>query len=292
MTLKNFLTGSFLLWSTFLSGQNTILWKVTNTSNKNISYLLGTYHLFGNSFIDSFPVLKETILASDLIITETKIDREKMTEYYNSRPASDTLSTSLSKEDVDLIADIFKKGQVDIKKLTPGELFLKLQAGYPKFKCSVINKSDKWSMDEYIQYLGNQHQKKSYYLETDSFQLEKLTQITNAYNWTFFKKNIHPLLNKYRGERPNENLCLQANQYASFTLDYKFGEACDVLLKGTGMNDALVKKRNEDWMQKLPPLLEKNNCFVAVGLAHLYTTCGLIEQLKILGYTIEPVTLK
>ena len=46
------------------------------------------------------------------------------------------------------------EGQVDVTKFTPGELLVKLQAVYPKFKCAAINKADTYSMDEYLQYLG------------------------------------------------------------------------------------------------------------------------------------------
>jgi uncharacterized protein YbaP (TraB family) len=276
-----------------LFGQNTILWKVTNPGSKNISYILGTYHLFGESFIDSFPIIKEKLQTTNLVITETKIDKVKATSYYNARPASDTLLNILPKEDVDFIINLFKSrgGQVDITKFTPGELFVKLQALYPKFKCPATNKADKYSMDEYFQYLGNSWKKEQYYFETDSFQLEKIRQVTSTLDWKFFKKNAPSLIAKYKNELPTENLCSFANNYASLTIDYKFEEPCNVL-KESNMNDALVKKRNEDWIQKLPILLEKNNCFIAVGLGHLYNKCGLLEQLKGLGYFVESVEMK
>jgi uncharacterized protein YbaP (TraB family) len=250
--------------------------------------LLGTYHLFGNSFVDSFSLIKEKLNASDIIITGVKFDRPKVYAYYNSRPASIGLSSALPQEDINYISTIFKNGEVDISKYTPGELFVKLQAVYPKFKCSVINASDKWAMDEYIQRLGDQQQKTLYFLESDSLQLEKLYQATKAYDWNFFKKAVPGLLAKYKSETPDEALCFLANQYASFTMDYQLQEEC----KGSNMTDALVKKRNEDWMQKLPALLEKNNCFIAVGLMHLYNKCGLIDQLRLIGYSVEAVSMK
>jgi uncharacterized protein YbaP (TraB family) len=38
--------------------------------------------------------------------------------------------------------------------------------------------------------------------------------------------------------------------------------------------------------------LENRNCFIAVGLSHLMYKCGLINQLKELGYTITPIEIK
>ena len=288
MRLKKILTLTLIFYSSLVIAQNTILWKITNPNNKNISYLLGTYHLFGNSFVDSFSIIGEKLKASNVIVTELKFDRPRATAYYNSRPASTTLSTILSKGDIDFISTIFKNSQVDINKYSPGELFAKLQAVYPKFKCTVINPNDKWAMDEYIQQLGEQQQKTLYFLETDTTQIEKLYQATKVYDWKFFKQAVPALITKYKSNKVDEASCTLTNQYASFAIDYKLKENC---INGN-MNDDLVKQRNDDWIKKIPSLLEKNNCFIAVGLMHLYNTCGLIEQLKILGYTLEPVPMK
>ena len=108
---------------------------------------------------------EEKLKSSNIIVTELKFDRPKATAYYNSRPASTTLSTILSKDDIDFISTVFKNSQVDINKYSPGELFAKLQAVYPKFKCPIINVNDKWAMDEYIQQLGDLQQKTLYFLE-------------------------------------------------------------------------------------------------------------------------------
>lgn len=51
------------------------------------------------------------------------------------------------------------------------------------------------------------------------------------------------------------------NRYASFTVDYQFGKKRNILKNNTS-NDALIVSRNADWMQKPPPLLEEQNCFI------------------------------
>ena len=292
MNTRYYISFLFLLMYTVSLGQNTLLWKVTNANSKNISYIFGTYHLLGSGFIDSYPSIRERISASDIIITETKIDKIKAVEYYNSRPSSGTLSTILSIEDFDYIKQILRGGNVDLTKFTPGELFVKLQAFYPRFKCNTVKNNDTLLMDQYVQFLGNKDQKKLYFLETDSFQLEKITAATNPYDWVFFKKNITGLLKKYRDEKFDDNLCADADKYTSFNLDYKFNTKWSSNMKGVLGNTELVKKRNDDWLTKLPTLLEKSNCFVAVGLYHLYFDIGIIEQLRKLGYTVEEVKMK
>jgi uncharacterized protein YbaP (TraB family) len=285
---RKLLTIAFLLFTSITFAQNTILWKVTKAESSKVSYLLGTYHFFGNSFVDSLPVIREKLNACDLVVTEVKIDRARTIAYYNSRPSSTELSAALSEDDFNYIATLFKNSGVDITKFSPGELFVRLSAAYPKFKCSVINANDKLIMDEYIQQLGNEQHKTEYYFETDSFQLEKMYEATKVYDWKFFKKSMPPLLAQYRSKTPDKALCAFPEQYASFTVDYRFKDECQQF----NGSDVLIKNRNEDWMQKLPALLEKNNCFIAVGLAHLYFKCGLIEKLRALGYTVEPVAMK
>ncbi len=280
----------FLLLYSF--AQNSILWKVTNSKTNYTSYILGSYHLIGSSFVDSYPVIKEKFNKADLVITETKLDKEKSREYYNVRPSSEMINTVLPKEDVDYIKDIFKKGKIDIEKFTPGELLVRLQAFYPKFKCDAIKNDDSLVIDQYIQYLADQSEKKNYFLETDSFGLEKITELTKAYDWKFFKNYIPGILKKYRSKDIDEAQCQFANEYTSFDLDYKFGTSCDSKDKGLAGDVELTKARNLDWMHQLPPLLENNNCFIAVGLYHLYYECGLLEQLKKLGYEVEKVEMK
>ncbi len=42
-------------------------------------------------------------------------------------------------------------------------------------------------------------------------------------------------------------------------------------------------------MKLLSAKIKENNCFIAVGLAHLYQKYGLIEQLKNEGFIISEI---
>ena len=57
-------------------------------------------------------------------------------------------------------------------------------------------------------------------------------------------------------------------------------------------NKLILTDRNDRWIKKMDDLLEKKNCFIAVGLSHLMYECGLINQLTELGYTITPMEVK
>ena len=53
--------------------------------------------------------------------------------------------------------------------------------------------------------------------------------------------------------------------------------------------DAMLKNRNDRWIEKLPAIMSDKSSFIAVGAGHLVGEVGLLEQLEKLGYQVEPV---
>lgn len=52
---------------------------------------------------------------------------------------------------------------------------------------------------------------------------------------------------------------------------------------------AMNGARNKKWLEKLPAIMAEKASFIAVGCLHLPGEEGLIEGLRKLGYTVEPV---
>ena len=272
------LTISLLLFFSFSCyAQHTVLWKVTNAGNTNTSYLFGTYHLSGDSFIDSFPVIEEKIRSADMVITETSLDREEVIKYYRERQATDNLSQILSKEDIQVVSSILKD-KVDVFKLTPGELYAYLVTNYQNHICQP-NKKDSMLADLYIQHLAIKNNKQTFYLEKN--QLELFSKLTSSYTWDQIKKDVPELLNNYKRGSYDAKACVQAKKYLSLDLDYSFKQSCS----------GSMEERNNNWIQQLNSLIAEKNCFIAVGFAHLYYKCGLIQQLRKAGYSVEEVKM-
>lgn len=260
--------------------QQTILWKVSKTGSHHVSYLLGTYHFFGNTFVDAYPVIKERLAASSMLLTETIIDKTEVLNYYNARSSSDTLARILGEKDISYIKSILKGH--DLSKLTPGEIFATLSGNYPKFKCISNTENDSLIFDAYLQKIAKESGKQVVAL--DERQLDMFRQLTAQYDWKFFKKNIDYLLKLYRNDKADPARCAPAQKYMNFDIDYNFTAACS----STAANDT----RNAKWMQVIPEMLSKNNCFIAVGITHLNAKCGLVMQLRNLGWTVEPIPMK
>jgi uncharacterized protein len=275
----------FLAWPPILStAQHTILWKVTKPGNAHLSYLLGTFHTLGESFIDSFPVVKDRLLASDMLVSEAVVDRQHVADQYKDRTASDSLSLMVSADDLALIKKIFAKSSFDIEKMTPAELLLNLGIYYYQWGCVPRSLNDKWTCDEYIQMIARQNNKPAFYFEEDTMQDALLKRQSSYINWKYFHKMAPAVLRLYRRSSAPSGYCKPVWDFMAFDIDYDFGKKCQ--------NPELVEDRNNRWMIQLPALLDQHNCFVDVGMQHLCNRCGLIMQLKAQGYVVEPVPMQ
>jgi uncharacterized protein YbaP (TraB family) len=284
--MKKYTTIFFFLSIVQLSfGQNTILWKVSDTINNKTSIIVGTFHQFGNSFVDSIPEIKENLYNSELAIFESIENKDQTRKIINSREISKELKKRLKKIDYLRLLELSKKWEIDIHKLKPIELRWKLEQEFLKTKCMTVMKNDTWDdFDNYLQYLAEEKNIEIFGLETNKKQLNLINKEANFPNWKDERKRISYLLDQFNRDDFNKNKCSLAVKYRNYNLDYKLNEACKT--------DVLLKERNGNWINILPQLLKENNCFIAVGLFHLYNKCGLLEQLKEEGFLIEPIELE
>ncbi len=274
----------FLFSLTAWSQANTILWKVSDTVQHKTSYLLGTFHQFGNSFVDSIPPIINALRQAELAVFESIDDIESTQQMIARRPSSTDIEKHLKKKDLKKLKTIAQHWEVDLYKLRPIEISWKLQQEFIKIKCETVHPNDHFDhMDSYLIYLAQQHNINSIGLETDSLQLQLIAQEFNYPNWKTERKKLQYWIDQMSKATPNIKRCELSRQYRNFAIDYAFDQACE--------EDVLLQQRNTAWMQTLPTLLSNHNTFVAVGLYHLTKQCGLLEQLKGLGFIVEPVPL-
>jgi len=57
------------------------------------------------------------------------------------------------------------------------------------------------------------------------------------------------------------------------------------------LSDKMLKNRNLDWMTKAPDIIKEQPTFIVVGAAHLVGQYGLINQLRLKGYTVKAVKI-
>ncbi|WP_445735536.1 TraB/GumN family protein [Mariniflexile sp.] len=275
----------FLTISHFAIGQNTILWKVTDTINNKTSFVVGTFHQFGNSFVDSIPKIKESLFNSELAIFESIDNIENTRKMIEKRETSLEIEKRLKKKDLKKLQEIAKKWKVDLYKLKPLEIRWKLQQEFQKSKCKTTKPGDKFDhFDKYLQYIAEENKIEVLGLETDSLQLKLIEKENKNPNWKKERKNISAWIEQMTTDKPNMNNCGLANKYREFDLNYEFEKECE--------SDIKILQRNNDWMKTIPNILRTKNTFITVGYYHLRKKCGILEQLKNKGFKIEPVEIR
>lgn len=259
------------------SQEESIFWKIEKDSIT--SYLLGTLHLFGGSFIEKNDAIISALKSSRLIVTENIGSANAVFEKRNSFNYIEKLS---SKEKNKLLEILNNK--TNVNKLTIKELLGQTDRYWGRFSClDDDERKDTLLIDDYIKKYAERNKINNEGLET----LEETLESVEIYTYPNFseKKLLSVLkdkLDKFSENLINKN-CFLENAYRNKKIHFDFDKNIDI---------PILTARNKNWIIKIPTLLKENkNIFIAVGIGHLNFKNGLIEQLKSLGYKVTPINL-
>ena len=268
-----------------MAAQHTILWEIKDTTTGRTSYLLGTYHALGNHFVDSLPIIREKLLGSDLAIFES-IDTQDRLSLIMSRPDDLRAVNRLKKDYAEHLIQMARDWKYPLRKMTLTEISWKLTQEYYKTHCGNQRETDEFGhFDRYLMSIAADARIEMHGLETDSLQVTMINQSQEAVRVKAIRKEIYYWIDANLELFADTSLCSLAYEYRSFDLDYQLQEPCPD-------DDQLISARNAAWMKQLPELLHQQNCFVAVGLLHLYLQCGLVSALRRQGYDVQPVSME
>lgn len=294
--------GIVFLWLIILSCNNasskdsgSLLWKVSGNGLENPSYLFGTHHLIPISFLDNIEGIKEAVESTEQTIGE--IDLTEMGQMQLKlmsealMPEDITYESLLHEEDIVLLDGALHEwlgvGLDQLGHLKPSMLSNLISVTlYKKYYPTL---SGEKSMDEYFQEEANKRFRPVKGLETVDEQIEILVSSQSLPRQAELLMCLvkHPELLKEQMDK------LQAAYYAydleSIRKLYEEDNPDDPCPATPEEKDILNKKRNQQWLEKLPALMKEKPSFIAVGCAHLAGEDGLIEGLRKLGYKVEPV---
>jgi uncharacterized protein len=263
----------------FLFSQtNSILWKIEKDSVK--SYLLGTVHLFGKSFITNDSIIYKSLLDSKVILEENLSNSDSI---INLRGLNNNLK-ELSSDEYNSLNQLIKP-RININKFTLKEILILADKNMNRLSClDIETQKDTTYMEDFIRHYAKDYSVKIKGLEST----EETLKIVNEYAFSNLNnKELTNLLKNYlkRFSR-NEFLdhCAIINLYKNKEYNFDFEKE---------NNSPIIKNRNLNWMKKIPDILDTyKNVFIAVGIDHLSFKEGLIPLLKAEGYKVTPVKLK
>lgn len=287
---RNILTVVFLklVLIAQIYAQKTIFWEIKDTVNNKTSYLLGTMHVMGASFIDSFAQIQTALKNSDIAIFEKIEEGENFRSTVKTRENSDSLRIILKKKEYNYLKSLNTEWTDDyLAKLEVIEFEYKLMFRVATKVCGAYNKNDSLILlDDYLELKARNSNIALMGLETSKEQMETMAidQKANKTSWASEKNRIKALLSIMKVGKYNDFFCSTEKKYMNFEMAYDFDKNCP--------DEAMIRVRNKKWLPKLVSQLSSKNCFIAVGFAHLQNDCGLITELKKKGFIITPIMLR
>ncbi|MCW3121857.1 MAG: hypothetical protein JWQ38_1349 [Flavipsychrobacter sp.] len=279
-------THVYSLQAIFPDSCNTILWGIVNAKG-DTSYLLGTFHEFGNVFFDSHSPLRSVYRSAECIATENDMRPIRIAKNETiklSRSDRQSLEKYLGKTHSALTMKSTRYlPPASISYFLLHELYIRV--------CNTHEAEDVAVMDEYIANGARTAGKKLVGLESSADVLSVFNKMAGT-NDNYDIKGIESLRDiianpdKYVDSARKQ--CWEADNYKALTINYHFSKHST---EDDTLYAEIIDKRNYTWMDTIPQLLEDNRTFIAVGLKHLFYKNGLIMLLSAKGYTLFPVTL-
>jgi uncharacterized protein YbaP (TraB family) len=268
--------------------QGQLLWKVSGNGLTKDSYLFGTHHLIDKNRIPQFDSILAVCDQADAVVGEMDLKTPGMQKKMmkGSVMKGTTIKDLVSATDYQLLDAEFKSvmglGMGMLGTFKPMMLMTMYQVML-YLKSSGIKKQPV-AVDELFQKQARAAKKKVIGLESIEFQMNML------FDSFTLERQVEILLYEVREkDQLLEELSQLNDVYVSGNLEKM--KQMDVEDKSMTSEERkrLIDDRNMNWIKQLPKIFKEQSCFVAVGCMHLVGENGLIDQLRLNGYSVVPV---
>lgn len=269
-----------------------LLWKVSGNGSKADSYLFGTHHVAPFAMLDSvkgaMPALEgATTVMGEVDMISNPMAMQQVAMTYAMAPADSTLTKVMNAEELaklDAVLAKYSGGQLTSAMLDPMKpAMVGTQLAMLQTLTAFPNYNPQEQLDQTIQQFAVANGKTVEGLESIESQFKLL--LGNP-----ISEQVKALLETIGKD---DEAIGNAKKLADAYLNQNLEEIENLMLKSGDMEpediERLIVKRNNAWIKTLSDKLPEGNIFVAVGVGHFVGEDGLINQIKKLGYTIEPV---
>lgn len=278
-----------------MPAQAQIFYKISGNGLAKPSYIFGTHHLAPLSVIDSIPSARKALGEVDRVIGEIDMTMDQMQlgmamQPYMMAPSDSTLRDLIAPADYERISKVFTQ-YAPMPGMTLDMLgMMRPMVATSTVSVGIIGRNMPGykpgeQLDIYFQQEAKKAGKDVAGLETPQMQAELLYTSTPL---TTQAKDLVELLDNplkvvESGKKLNEKYLAQDIEGLLELSDEEQSAEEKVFM------EALLDKRNANWLKALPAMLGEKSNFIAVGALHLPGAKGVVEGLRKLGYTVEPV---
>lgn len=299
MKKKTFIT--ILLALVAFTANAQLLFRISGNGLAAPSYIVGTYHIVDESFVDSIVGIRQALADCQQVYTEVlKSDLTNADSLAFKKaqllPKGVTIDKLLSSEEMNRLnafvkriigADLSDPRLTSFCHLTPTALSLNLSLLIFAKKYGNLMKSGTM-IDDFFQKEASKQGKSVGGLETMAFQ------VTLLYGYTLEEQKESLMCMVDNGEiieKLEEDI---AQAYLSRDLNRLY-ELLDRKMNICGSPEErsiMLDNRNADWLTKMSRLMNGKPTLFAVGAGHLLGEKGVLNLLRQEGYTVEPVKNK
>jgi len=274
-----------------LSGQaieNALLWKIEGNGLQKSSYILGTYHLVNNSFLNNLKGCELALKKTSAVLGELEITPEVASQMMPfmlmEKSSLDSLMNPLQYDSLSqFVQDKLGLPMTLFNKMKPIGIYLMLSA-VEMNNTPFLTDFKGEPMDVYVQNEAKKHEKEVFALETIQDQADLL------FNHVALNEQVKMLMQYIKTGKQESNLENDRMNNCYMNQDLN---CLDSLMNVSGFStiesNLLLKDRNIRWIPRIEETIKKQSCFIAVGALHLAGENGLIFLLRKQGYTISPV---
>ena len=281
--------------SNLKGNDNALLWKISGNGLENASYLFGTHHLVPLSFLDSITGIHEAFNMSEQSVGE--LDMSNMSQMQMEimgkamMPQGTTYESLMNEADRakldSTLTSLMGMGLAQFGRLLPAMLqnlisVTMYQRLYPTL-------SGGKGLDQYFQEEALKRNRRVVGLESTADQIRVLLEMQPLERQAEMLACMvnHPEMLKEQMDKLQVAYHAQNLEalWALYTEELPDDPCPSTEEEKFAMNGA----RNKKWLEKLPAIMAEKASFIAVGCLHLPGEEGLIEGLRKLGYTVEPV---
>jgi uncharacterized protein len=274
------------------SEKPSLLWEVIGKDARDTSYLFGTFHAFKSGFVDTMEPVMSRLAKSTAVVGEIELtDPSVMLGVASSMRSPTPLKKLITESDYKKVDSIFKWatgygiGMFNMMKPMAAQSQL-IKSMFDKIY-PTNSHPDEVILDMYFQKKAQQDQKQIFGLESVQEQVKLL------FDDITIERQAEMLIDAVRDFDSSKLVLTElADCYVNSDMNCleRIGNESEGFSKEE--MEALVKTRNQNWMNKLPQIFRDHRAFVAVGALHLPGEFGMVKLLRDAGYTVRAVPIR
>ncbi|MBS4063946.1 MAG: TraB/GumN family protein [Chitinophagaceae bacterium] len=284
--MKQFLIIFLFLSTGFLAKaqqQNSLFWEISGNGLQKPAYVFGTIHMICKEDFFMPDVVVEKFKASDKVFLEMDMDDAAM-QMKLMKLAMLPSGQSLKKifgDDYQLVDSFFKANS---------QFPLVMFNGFKPMMVMSLMYLEMLPCDNHESYeqsfigLAREEKKDIQGLESMEDQMKIFDDIPDSVE----AKNIVTMIREF--EKQKQQFAEMVKVYKSQNLT-KLIESIEGSPDLMNAEEALLTKRNNNWIPVMEKNMKEGGCFFAVGAAHLPGKNGVLELLKKAGYTVKAVKM-